>query len=87
MFGWGVKALAGLQRAGLVEVRDDPTHGRAKIALVTRAGADGLRDGLRAALAVQECWTAAIGEKKMQQLLKLLEAADAEEGVQIFIGA
>jgi len=66
------EALAGLQADGLVDVRDDPHHGRAKIAVLTPAGRKGLRDGLDAALRVQGRWAEALGEKKMAQLLKLL---------------
>jgi len=72
------QALEGLHRAGLVDVTDDPAHGRAKVATLTKVGASALRDGLDAALAVHDQWSAAIGERKMQQLLKLLrELRDA----------
>ena len=66
------EALRGLERDGLVEVRDDPSHGRAKVATLTTAGAAGLRDGLRAALAVHDEWRELLGDRKMEQLVKLL---------------
>jgi DNA-binding MarR family transcriptional regulator len=66
------EALAGLERSGLVTITADPTHARAKVATLTAAGAAGLRDGLRAALAVHDRWAALLGERKMAQLLKLL---------------
>ena len=72
------QALEGLHRLGYVDVADDPEHGRAKIASLTRSGTAALRDGLHAALAVHGDWTHAIGEKKMRQLLGLLgELRDA----------
>jgi len=66
------QALDGLHRMGYVDVTDDPDHGRAKIASLTKSGAAALRDGLRAALTVHAEWTDAIGERKMRQLLTLL---------------
>jgi DNA-binding MarR family transcriptional regulator len=75
------EALAGLRDAGLVEVHDDPDHGRAKVAELTPAGVQAIRDGLDAALTVHGRWTDAIGERKMAQLLKLLrELADSVSG-------
>jgi len=72
------QALDGLHRMGYVDVTDDPEHGRAKVATLTKPGAAALRDGLRAALAVHQQWSDAIGERKMRQLLALLgELRDA----------
>ena len=72
------EALAGLRAAGLVAINDDPAHGRAKLVVLTRAGDEALRDGLDAALTVHERWGALLGERKMEQLLKLLrQLADA----------
>ena len=66
------EALAGLEDRGYIELRPDPSDGRAKIATLTAKGKAGLRDGLAAALAVHQEWEAAIGEQKMARLMTLL---------------
>jgi DNA-binding MarR family transcriptional regulator len=72
------EALRGLVDAGFVEVVDDPSHGRAKVATLTPAGWKALRRGLDAALALHDEWAALLGERKTQQLVKLLrELVDA----------
>ena len=67
------EALAGLQALGLVSVTRDPDDGRAKIAVLTKAGWEAAREGLKAALAVHAHWEDVLGTAKMNRLMGLLK--------------
>jgi DNA-binding MarR family transcriptional regulator len=64
--------LALLRDLGFVELRPDPEDGRAKIVVLTDSGWDAMRSGLEAVLAVHQHWEALLGQRKMDQLMKLL---------------
>jgi DNA-binding MarR family transcriptional regulator len=64
--------LAVLHDLGFIELRSDPDDGRAKVAVLTEAGWDAMRSGLDAVLAVHRHWEQLLGERKMDQLMKLL---------------
>ena len=64
--------LVSMVDAGLIELRPDPHDRRAKLAVLTDAGWDAEREGLRAVLTVHAHWEAALGVTKMRTLVGLL---------------
>lgn len=66
--------LRGLQDEGLVHRADTAEHGRARPATLTARGADRLRSGRAAVLAVESCMVAGIGEERVHALLTDLDA-------------
>jgi DNA-binding MarR family transcriptional regulator len=66
------ETLAGMVARGFIELRPDPEDGRAKVAVLTKAGWAALHDGLDAVLAVHRHWESILGETKMTRLVKLL---------------
>lgn len=64
--------LMTMAAAGLIELRPDPTDGRAKLAVLTAAGWDAEREGLRAVLALHTHWETTLGAAKMHTLIGLL---------------
>ena len=64
--------LVSMTEAGLIELRPDPHDRRAKLAVLTAAGWDAERQGLRAVLALHEHWETTMGTAKMRSLMSLL---------------
>ena len=64
--------LVSMTEAGLIELRADPHDRRAKLAVLTAAGWDAEREGLRAVLALHKHWETTIGATKMRALMSLL---------------
>ena len=64
--------LVSMSHAGLIELRPDPHDRRAKLAVLTPAGWEAEREGLRAVLALHKHWQATIGAPKMHNLMSLL---------------
>lgn len=62
-----------MEEAGFVERRPDPTDGRAKLVCFTPKGWDAIVAGFDVTRQLHERWTALLGRKKTEQLVRLLD--------------
>lgn len=65
--------VAGLAKLGLVELRRDPSDGRARLVAPTDAGWAAMRAGLEVALALHHRWEQLLGAEKLGHLMTLLQ--------------
>jgi DNA-binding MarR family transcriptional regulator len=70
------QTLAELAQLGMVELVDDPSDGRAKLARFTAAGADALAKGVGVLKAIEGELAEQIGERKMRGLHEALVALE-----------
>ncbi len=61
-----------LEQQGYLERRPDPTDRRAALVCLTERGWEEVRTALAIIAAIEDEWTLALGERRMQQLRKLL---------------
>ena len=61
-----------LEQRGYLERRPDPTDRRAALVCLTDRGWDEVRAALAIIAAIEDEWTRSLGERRMQQLRKLL---------------